>query len=122
MSEHMMLPTSARPNASEPDQRGWTATIVCAGDPVGAGDEFEAQLEDFIEALDHCGGSVSATTDRTYFGATFSIYTDKTMVAEVVDQALLVFHEAMVKSDLPQWPVVRCDVMTFAEYDAELNQ
>jgi|1185.fasta_scaffold442156_1 hypothetical protein len=122
MSEHMMLRTIAQPNVSEPDVPGWTATIVCAGDPAAAGDQFDARLEEFLVALDHRGGSVSATTDRTYFGATFPIYTDNTIVTEVVDQALLVFYEAMVESDLPQWPVVRCDVMTFAEHDAELGQ
>lgn len=109
------------PKDDTPDERpGWAANIECAGDPDGADEHFEAQLHSFVDELLPVGGAVSATTSNDRYGATFSVYTDSNSVTEVVDLALQIFLQAAVNADLPPWPVVRCEVMTFAEQDAEL--
>lgn len=101
---------------------GWTIHVEIAGDPNAADHRFEDQLCDLVDALADHGGAVSGSTNHDRYGATFSIDTDSPCVTEIIDQALLVFHEAAIKADLPPWPVVRCDVMTYAEHDAELER
>jgi hypothetical protein len=109
---------------AKPEGRpGWAATIECASDPAGADERFVDQLDDFVDALLPVGGAVSATVDPAdRFSATFSVYTDSNSVTEVVEVALAIFLKAAVKADLPPWPVVRCEVMTFAEQDAEIAE
>jgi hypothetical protein len=96
-------------------------THECTGDPEGADEEFEDQLMELLEALLPVGGSVSATTTCDQYGATFSIYTESESVTEVVDLAIAIFLAAVNKADLPPWPIVRCEVLTFAAHDAELR-
>jgi hypothetical protein len=101
---------------------GWTASIECAGDPAATDHELEVQLVELMHALLDCGGSVSSSTNHDRYGATISVYTDSNSVTQVVNLALANFLTAVGKADLPPWPIVRCDVMTFAEHDAELAE
>lgn len=103
------------------DRRGWAAHIDCAGDPAGADDSLEEQLLAFVEELLLVGGCPGSTTSSDRYGATFSVYTDSNSVTEVIDQALAIFLTAVRAADLPPWPIVRCDVMTFAEQDADVD-
>ncbi|HEY3672441.1 MAG TPA: hypothetical protein VGN51_16015 [Acidimicrobiia bacterium] len=101
---------------------GWAAHIECTGDPAGADDTFEDPLLEFVDELLPVGGCVSARTTNDRYAATFSVYTDSNSVTEVVDLALAIFLEAAVKADLPPWPVVKSEAMTFAEQDAEIRE
>lgn len=104
------------------ERAGWTATIECVGDHAEADVLWDDQIVDFMDALASCGGAVSHSTHHDRYSATFSVYTETPSPSEVVDEALLIFHEATSKADLPAWPVVRCEIMTFAEHDAELER
>jgi len=100
---------------------GWTAHLECAGDPAAIDDHFDDQLVELMHRLKDCGGSVSGRIDGRY-GATFSVYTDSNSASEVVDLALAVFLGAVNEADMPPWPIVRCEVLTFAEHDRELDE
>lgn len=106
---------------TDEERPGWTAHLDCAGDPAAADGRFDNQLVDLIEALRDHGGCVAGSTLHERYGATFSVYTDSTSVTEVIDQAIAIFLTAVRTADLPPWPIVRCEVMTFAEHDRELS-
>jgi hypothetical protein len=101
---------------------GWTAHIDCAGDaaPIDS-EEFDDQLGDLLEKLDRYGGCVGGSASHRRYGATFSVYTEDSSVTAVVDRAVAVFSRAAREAALPSWSIVRCEVLTFAEHDRELD-
>jgi hypothetical protein len=36
---------------------------------------------------------------------------------DVLEQGLLVFHDAAIDAELPAWQVVRCEILTYEEDD-----
>lgn len=103
---------------------GWTITIEASGDPtfVDEPEYFDDSIEAFLDLFADHGGSVTAAQDRTRYGATFSIDEPErgTSPNEIFDQAVALFTERAAKADLPAWPIVRAELMTYAEQDVEL--
>jgi hypothetical protein len=117
---------------------GWTVTIEAAGtDPAGTDPADLTTFPDAIDALvdglhDH-GGAVSSSTDSTRYGATFTWNAPAIRQAallghmndaadETAHDALHYFRAAAERAGLPAWPIVRLEVVTWSEMDAELEQ
>ena len=99
-------------------EQGWTVDIDAAGDSADADDHFEAQLAAFDRALDPYGGAVAGDRARGHYGARFSLDTESVNPVEVLEEGLLVFHDAAVEADLPPWQTVHCEILTYEEDDA----
>ena len=97
---------------------GWTIDIDAVGDPADAGDEFDDRLAAFELALDPYSGAVAASDERDRYGARFSLDTDSINPVEILEQGLLVFHDAAFDAGLPAWQVVRCEILTYDEDEA----
>ena len=95
---------------------GWTVDIDVAGDEAEPA-EFEARLVALEEVLEPYGGAVAAGAARDRYGARFSLDTSSEDPAEVLEHALLIFRDAAFAVDLPRWPVVRCEILTYDEDD-----
>lgn len=95
---------------------GWTVDIDVAGEATDIAD-FEARLETFEEVLEPYGGAVAADTAHDRYGARFSLDTEEEDPAEVLEHGLLIFRDAAFAADLPRWPVVRCEILTYEEDD-----
>lgn len=100
---------------------GWTVDIDAAGDPADADDRFLDQLDAFALALEPYGGAVAGGQQNDRYGARFSMDTTSVNPIEVLEQGLLIFHDATVAADLPPWQVVRCEMLTYEEDDGELE-
>jgi hypothetical protein len=103
---------------------GWTAYILCAAATPTAvtPNGFHDKVDDLVDALVEWRGCVSTGRERGAYSATFSLYTETTSVAEVVHEALAVFSGAARQADMPPWPIVRCEVLTFEELDRDLDE
>jgi hypothetical protein len=82
-----------------------------------AGDEFAAKLAAFEEVLEPYGGAAASTDECDRYGARFSIDTSEDDPAEVLEHALLIFRDAAFAAELPRWPIVRCEILTYEEDD-----
>ena len=101
-------------------ESGWTVDVDVAGDgPTGSRAEFDACFDAFADALASYDGAVATNDDRTRYGARFSLATDEINPVAVLELGLDVFHEAVFSSGMPGWQVVRCEILTFDEDDAE---
>jgi hypothetical protein len=97
---------------------GWTIDIDAVGDPSLADDKFEERLDAFGSALDAYSGAVAGDRVRGHFGARFSLDTTSINPVEVLEEGLIVFHDAAAVADLPPWQIVRCEILTYDEDDA----
>jgi hypothetical protein len=98
-------------------ETGWTVDIDVAGDATDTDDTFAAKVAAFEEVLEPYSGAAAAGDDGDRFGARFSIDTTEVDPAEVLEHALLIFRDAAFAADLPRWPVVRCEILTYEEDD-----
>jgi hypothetical protein len=97
---------------------GWTIDIDAVGDPASAGDQFDSQLDAFERALEPYGGAVAGSEQRNRYGARFSLDTPSINPVEILEQGLLIFHDAASDADLPPWQIVRCEILTYEEDEA----
>jgi hypothetical protein len=97
---------------------GWTIDIDAVGDPSLADEQFEERLEAFAKALDEHSGAVAGNRERGNFGARFSLDTTIINPVEVLEEGLIIFHDAAAVADLPPWQIVRCEILTYEEDDA----
>jgi hypothetical protein len=97
---------------------GWTIDIDAVGDAADAGDGFEEQLVAFERALDPYSGAVAGSEERDRYGARFSLDTPSINPVEILEQGLLIFHDAASDADLPPWQIVRCEILTYEEDEA----
>ncbi len=102
-------------------ETGWTVDIDVAGDATdigdAAGDDLAAKITAFEEVLEPYGGAAASSDDGDRYGARFSIDTTEDDPAEVLEHALLIFRDAAFAADLPRWPIVRCEILTYEEDD-----
>jgi hypothetical protein len=98
-------------------RQGWTVTLDAAGEP-------DLDLKDCIveltELLAPYGGAVSGRTDNSRYGATFSVDKPELDAASAVSFGCELFCELAVEAGLPAFRIVRAEVTTYAEHDAEL--
>jgi hypothetical protein len=97
---------------------GWTIDIDAVGDPSLADAQFEERLEAFTKALDGYSGAIAGDRERGHFGARFSLDTTSINPVEVLEEGLIIFHDAAAVADLPPWQIVRCEILTYEEDDA----
>ena len=101
--------------------RGWTIRIEAAGDERSAAVDFEARVASLATALDRYSAVVSMRADRAGYGATLSL--DGPIDASgAVDAAVRIFTEQARAAELPDWPVVRVEALTFSAHDAEVGE
>jgi len=98
-------------------ETGWTVDIDVAGDATDTDDTFTEKVVAFEEVLEPYGGAAAADDAGDRYGARFSIDTSEEDPAEVLEHALLIFRDAAFAAELPRWPVVRCEILTYAEDD-----
>jgi hypothetical protein len=102
-------------------ERGWTILIETLGDEPNAVADFEAQLASLATALDQYSAVVSMNADRAGYGATLSL--DGPLDAGgAVDAAVRIFIEQARAAELPEWPVVRVEALTFAAHDVGVGE
>ena len=99
-------------------EQGWTIDIDAVGDPAGADDGYDDKLAAFERALDSYSGAVAGSEQRDRYGARFSLDTSSINPVEILEQGLLIFHDAASEVDLPPWQVVRCEILTYEEDEA----
>ncbi|MET0627964.1 MAG: hypothetical protein ABW033_05855 [Acidimicrobiia bacterium] len=99
-------------------EQGWTIDIDAVGDPATADDGFDDQLAVFERALEPYSGAVAASDEHDRYGARFSLDTTTISPVEVLEEGLLVFHDAAIAAGLPAWQVVRCEILTYDEDEA----
>ena len=97
---------------------GWTIDIDAVGDPATANDQFDDQLAAFERALIPYSGGVAGSEQRDRYGARFSLDTPSINPVEVLEQGLLIFHDAAIEAELPPWQIVRCEILTYEEDEA----
>jgi predicted DNA-binding transcriptional regulator AlpA len=103
------------------DERGWTILIEVAGDEPSAAVDFEARVASLATALDRYSAVVSIRADRSGCRATLSL--DGPIDASgAVDAGVRIFTEKARAVELPDWPVVRVEVLTFSAHDAEVGE
>ena len=102
-------------------ETGWTVDIDVAGDATDNDETFAAafaaKLAAFEEVLEPYGGATAGGDACDRYGARFSIDTSEDDPAEVLEHALLIFRDAAFAAELPRWPVVRCEILTYDEDD-----
>jgi hypothetical protein len=97
---------------------GWTIDIDAVGDPADADDRFDAQLAAFERALAAYSGGVAGSEEHDRYGARFSLDTPSINPVEILEEGLLIFHDAASDAQLPPWQIVRCEILTYAEDEA----
>jgi hypothetical protein len=98
---------------------GWTVDIDAVGEPGNAGDDFLDRLDAFAQALESYSGAVACSDFQDRYGARFSIDTESVNPVEVLERGLEIFHDAAVEAGMPPWQVVHCEILTYAEDDAQ---
>lgn len=98
---------------------GWTVTFEVAGKP---GDVEDDALDRLLDLFTPDGGAVTGAQDGSRYGATFSV--DATDAIDRATKALNVglslFEARAAVAGLPTLELVRAEVVTYAEHDAEL--
>jgi hypothetical protein len=107
------------PSTLSPLEQGWTIDIDAVGDPADADDRFNDKLIAFERSLEPFSGAVAGGEARERYGARFSLDTESVNPIEVLEQGLLVFHDAAIAAELPAWQVVRCEILTYEEDEAD---
>jgi hypothetical protein len=97
---------------------GWTIDIDAAGDPADTDDRYEEHLDELERALEPYSGAVAGSREAGRFGARFSLDTKSVNPVEILEEGLLIFHDAAVEANLPPWQVVRCEILTYEEDEA----
>ena len=105
--------------AAPMDREGWTVDIDVVGAPVADAESFDRSLVAFEQALEEYGAAVATNAARDRFGARFSLDTDSISPLDVLDQGLTIFHDAAEATGMPVWQVVRCEILTYDEDDAQ---
>ena len=100
-------------------ERGWTIDIDAVGDLADVDDEFDDKLTEFERALEPFSGAVAGGEQRERYDARFPLDTDSVNPIEVLEQGLLIFHDAAIEAGLPPWQVVRCEILTYEEDEAD---
>jgi hypothetical protein len=98
---------------------GWTVDIDAVGDAETAGDDFLERLDVFSRELEPYSGGVAGDVEEGRYGARFSIDTESVNPIEILELGLEIFHDAAVHAGMPSWQVVHCEILTYAEDDAE---
>jgi hypothetical protein len=98
---------------------GWTIDIDAVGDASDAGDDFLERLDVFARELEPYSGAVAGDDAGGRYGARFSIDTESVNPVEIIEQGLEIFHDAAVNAGMPPWQVVHCEILTYAEDDAQ---
>jgi len=95
----------------------WTVKIEAAGDL--AAEQVDLDRIDALRAalVDH---SAAASTANRRYGIQLDI--DATTAERAAEAALKAFRLAAERSGLPDWPVVRVDVMTVEDQEAALGE
>jgi len=99
---------------------GWAATIEVASPSPAAPTDFDDLLVNLLEELVEHAGAVSCATARDRYGATFSVDVDEADPATAFIEARAIFTAASGRAGLPAWPIVRLELLTVAEQEAEL--
>lgn len=99
--------------------QGWTITIEAAGTEPA---DLDAGIQALVDALADRGGAVSGAPDGTRYGATFSATQAFDSIEDLAGWAERYFGDTAAHVGLPPWPIVRLELMTFAEHDAELER
>jgi hypothetical protein len=99
-------------------EQGWTIDIDAVGDPASTDNRFDEQLTAFERALEPYSGAVAASDERDRYGARFSLDTTSISPVEVLEEGLLVFHDAAIAAGLPAWQIVSCEILTYDEDEA----
>ena len=99
-------------------EQGWTIDIDAVGDPGSADERFDDELAAFERALEPHSGAVAGSQEGGRYGARFSLDTPSINPVEILEQALLIFHDAASEAELPVWQVVRCEILTYEEDEA----
>lgn len=99
----------------------WEVHIEAAGE----GSVDEDLLADFAEHLVEFGASVTGSAEepvdgKSRFGASFGVFADSPVQAIVT--ASEVFLTAMKKTGLPEWPIVKVELMTADELATAVEQ
>jgi hypothetical protein len=98
---------------------GWTIDIDAVGDGGTAGDDFLERLEAFGRELEPYSGAVASDDEQSRYGARFSMDTEGVNPVAILEQGLEIFHDAAVHAGMPAWQVVHCEILTYAEDDAQ---
>jgi hypothetical protein len=102
-------------------EHGWTILIEAVGDEPSMAVDFEDQIASLAAALGLYSAVVSMRADRAGYGATLSI--DGPLDASgAVDTGVRIFTEQARAADLPDWPVVRVEALTFSEHNAWVGE
>jgi|GEM_PF-1096331 len=106
------------------EDMGWTIHVAAAA-PFAADDPVDEQdLDGLIDVLEGHGAAVAGGPGR--YEATFSLsaadLNDPSSFGDATEVGVQKFLEAVNKVGLPEWPIVRLEVQTWAEQDAELAQ
>jgi hypothetical protein len=97
---------------------GWTVIIDAAANP---GPYDGAFLDRFSNNLGHAA-SVSILPDGSRFSAIFSLELDEAATAgDAAALGIRLFSDAAAEAQMP-FPIVRLEVMTFAEQEADLRK
>ena len=99
----------------------WEVHLEAAGD----GSVDEERLVDLLEHLSDFGASVTGSPEEPIdgkgrYGATFAVAADSPVQAVVT--SCETFMSAAKKAGLPDWPIVRVEVMTEEEFETALEQ
>lgn len=99
----------------------WEARLEAAGD----GSIPDERLEDFLEHLTDFRASVTGTPEEPIdgkgrFGATLAVVADSPVQAAAI--AIGAFAAARKKACLPDWPIVRVELMTADEFATAAEQ
>lgn len=100
--------------------QGWTIHIEAAGDGPAVDDRA---LDAFLQILAEWSAAVSTTPNGDRYTATISIDDDDLAHLDAIGALELgseIFEKHAALSGLPSWPIVRAEVMTHAEQDADL--
>lgn len=102
-------------------ETGWTVDIDVARGATDtadtSGEAYATKVMTFEEVLEPYGGAAAGSDACDRYGARFSIDTSEEDPAEVLEHALLIFRDAAFAAELPRWPVVRCEILTYEEDD-----
>jgi hypothetical protein len=102
-------------------ERGWTVCIEAAGDEPSQAADFADRVAVLATALDRYSAVVSMRADRAGYGATLSL--DGPLDASgALDAGVRIFIEQALAAQLPDWPVVRVEVLSFSEQDTEIGE
>ena len=93
----------------------WSVAIEAAG-PAGSTGVDAEELWRLVDALARHGPAVGGGGDR--YDAQFNV--EAPDVGAATTKALRLWRRAVAATDLPAWPIVRTEVLTVEEQEAEL--